>query len=274
MLKTRAGFTLTEAMVALVLTAVIGAAVTGVFVTQSQFFDKQEKIAFARGVSRGATNIIISELRMLDQEQGVEYASGTKLTVRVPIALGVACNYSDPVLTLSRFPADPAILADGAFSGVAVRQASGSYQYEEADAPTAGTASLCAAAGISVVAGGVVQEVMASGLTVVTAAPVLYYQLITYEFKDSEAVPGHIGLWRMMEALDEDEELLAPFDANAKFRFYVDDAVAAQEAAPSDLATITGVELVLDGLSERPNSDGTFQRVPLVTSVYFKNRQF
>src|SRR5688572_13317886 len=122
-LKSRAGFTLAEVLVALVLTAVIGAAVTGAFVSQAKFFDQQEKVSFARGVSRGALNMMMSELRMIERTGGVPTATvptNSSLTVRVPYAMGIVCDNSS-TLTLLRLPADPSMLAQPGYSGYAWR---------------------------------------------------------------------------------------------------------------------------------------------------------
>src|SRR5690606_29287486 len=92
MLKNRAGFTLAEVLIALTLTAIIGAAVTGVFVSQSRFFDHQEKVGAAREVSRGALNIMMSEMRMLHQDSAIVSATDRRITLRVPYAFGFVCE--------------------------------------------------------------------------------------------------------------------------------------------------------------------------------------
>ena len=106
------------------------------------------------------------------------------------------------------------------------------------------------------------------------AQPVLLYRIVTYEFKASAAVPGRIGLWRTVggQAAQPREDLVAPFYTTAKFPFFVNDAATAQTAVPSPVTNITGIELTLDGISERPESNGTFRSVPFRTSVFFRNR--
>lgn len=273
LLKPRQGFTLAEVIVALTMTAVIGAAVTGVFVSQSKFFDHQEKVGFARGVTRGATNMIMSELRMLEIDQGIVEATNKKITARVPIGLGVVCRVGTG-LTVSMLPTDPSILAENGAYGYAHRLADGSYNYvEPANKPGPGNAGRCNDAKVRILAAGSVMYLLPGSMTADTGAAVLLYAKVTYEFKASDAVPGRIGLWRHVESSDLGaEELVAPFDTTAKFRFYENDAADAQDAVPGVLGDITGLELVLDGLSERPNSDGSHQSVPSTTSVFFKNR--
>jgi prepilin-type N-terminal cleavage/methylation domain-containing protein len=276
-LKSRAGFTLAEVLVALVLTAVIGAAVTGAFVSQSAFFDQQEKVSFARGVSRGAVNMMMSELRMIERTGGIPTATvptNSRLTVRVPYAMGIVCGNSGSV-TIMRLPADPSMQTTVGFGGYAWRTPAGVYTYVEGgSAPTSGTASVCTGASINT--SGFVSTAILS-LTPTAAAtvgqPVLLYRIVTYEFKSSAAVPGRVGLFRDVQGDGiAAEELVAPFDTTAKFRFFVNDAASAQTAVPSTVSDITGIELTLDGISERPESNGTFRSVPFRTSVFFRNR--
>ena len=281
-LSNRAGFTLAEVMVALTMTAIIGAAVTGVFVTQSKFFDTQEKVAFARGVSRGGMNMIISELRMIEQGGGIVAAANKSITVRAPYALGVVCGTAG-LLTVSRLPSDPFMYDSAGYSGYAVRdKATGQYTYVEGPTTITTTitaSNVCNAASVTVVTDGggnfdgeAIQIAALPNTPPAIGSPFFMYQRIRYEFKASANVPGRVALWRYIEALNRDEELVAPFDTSAGFNFYVSDGPTPQSSVPGTLTTITGLELVLDGLSDRPDRNGKTQRVPLRTSVFFKNR--
>src|SRR5690606_302253 len=158
--------------------------------------------------------------------------------------------------------------------------------YQSITAPTAGDATRCASSGLvpsnngvvpaaaggAMAAGSVIEIPLSIGAPAV-GSPVFLYQEITYQFKPSVMVPGsRLALWRRVEETGFEEELVAPFAPTARFRFYVNDAATAQSAVPADLSTVTGIEIVLDAISERPNPDGSHQEVPLTTSVFFKNR--
>ena len=282
-LKNRPGFTLVEVMIALTLTAVLGAAVMGAFVSQSRFFDHQEKVGAARAVSRGAMNIMMSEMRMVEQTQGVVDATSQYVTLRVPYVFGMSCGTVANVLTITTLPADltgaedPSGLPISQFSGFAYRHTNGTYTYVEG-AVTATALGACA--GLVPANGGVVPDggqiiqvpvPVTSPVTNVTlGSPVFLYHIVTYAFDASTSVPGRVALWREVTGAPP-EELLAPFASTAQFRYFVSDAPTAG-AVPGTLSTITGIEIVLDAVSERPNSDGTFQSVPLTTAVHFKNR--
>lgn len=278
-MKNRAGFTLVEVMIALTLTAVLGAVAMGAFVSQSRFFDHQEKVGAARAVSRGAMNIMMSEMRMIELGGGIISADNDEITMRVPTAFGVACAGT---ITATMLPSDLSAVENVDFSGWAYRLADGTYKYMEGTiAPGTGLATICAVAGIlpsgqpGVTTAGVLTDgtvlTWVTAEVVPTGTPIFFYNIVTYAFAASTMVPGTVALWRELEG-EPPEELVAPFASTAQFRFFVNDAATATATAPATLTTITGVEIVLDGVSERPNSDGTFQTVPLTTAVYFKNR--
>jgi hypothetical protein len=226
-------------------------------------------------------NLMMSELRMLESGGGMVAATPTRVTVRAPYALGIVCGNTG-VLTISQLPADPSVLGNAGYSGFAYRDpATGSYTYVEGAAtqPVAAGESVCATASITVVQDGggafdgrALQFPLVPSPAPVIGAPVLLYQRITYEFRSSAMLPGRIALWRRVEETDVEEEVVAPFDSTASFRFYVGDAAVAQDAVPAQLSTITGLELRLHGLIERPDTEGARQRMRLSTSVFFKNR--
>lgn len=271
MLKSRAGFTLVEMLIALTLTAVLGATITGAFVSQSRFFEKQEKVGAARGVARAGTSMLLSDLRMLESTSGVVAASNSSITVNSPYALGLACSHDGSKLRISRLPVDSLVLWSVAYSGWAYRDGNSGYIYEASSGPPTGVgAGSCAP--VDVISGGKVVEIPGAK-SLPAGTPVLLYQTITYSFKPSTSVSGRLGLFRRLEdgATPNEEEIAAPFGPNAGFRFYVDHSGVSQAAVPAPLNVITGFEIVLDGLSERPNSDGTHETVSHTTAVFFKN---
>jgi prepilin-type N-terminal cleavage/methylation domain-containing protein len=286
MLKSRAGFTLAEVLVALVLTAVLGAAATTTFVSQSRFFDKQDKVSAARGVSRSSLNMVLSEVRMVERSGGVEAAEADSITLNVPYAMGLYCSISaGTTMSLSMLPVDSLTLANAGYSGYAYRTSETTYTYElSGTKPMGGLAPSCTAVGIDVnlvpVVGGVVNIVVNTDPGLKKGTPVLLYQQISYIFRASSSVPGTIALWRRVHHPNllvpnpfVVEELVAPFAPTAGFGYYVGDvAVAQSSVAAGSLDQITGIELTLDGTSERPESDGSYQVTPYSTSVFFKNR--
>jgi prepilin-type N-terminal cleavage/methylation domain-containing protein len=272
-LRSRSGFTLTEVIIALVMTGVIGAAITSVFITQTRFYDRQEKVSSARGVSRGAMNILTSELRMIERVNGVVDATSTKLVLRVPYAMGISCGSSSGTLAIRYVPTDQTVLNDDVYSGYAWLGEDGVYNYFESGTSLPEVAAgnnACESAGIAAIPSGGTLRITAG--TVPVGVPVFLFQRIVYEFKASAEMPGRLALWRRIERKNLDEELLAPFAATARFRFYINDSATPVDDPPAALEQLTGIQIIMDGLSQRPNSDGTHEAVPLSTSVFFKNR--
>lgn len=271
--RRRSGLTIIELIVTIIVLGIVGGGIVRMLTSQARFYEHQGAGRNARSISRAAVNVLLSEIRMVEAGGGVIAANAQSITLRVPYALGVYCGSPGGISTVALLPADSAMLAEPGFSGYAWRGRLGSYNYVEGGAmlmpPVPGT---CVVAGITPLAQrvGVIPNLPA-GADVGTV--VMLTRRITYAFANSAAIPGRIALWRRVDATGVREELAAPFDATARFRFYDRYANTAQDAVPATLTDIRGFELVLDGASESsPALTGTPKRAPLTTSVFFRNR--
>jgi prepilin-type N-terminal cleavage/methylation domain-containing protein len=275
----RRGFTLAELLVGMVIMGIIGAAVTKLFLSQSRFYDQQSQMRRARFVSRTAVNAALSDLRMVEATGGAISATATQVTVRVPYGIGIVCANTAAQATLSLWPVDSTVYATAGFSGYAWRDSLGAVTYVEAGTSLAsGNAPLCIPANVTVLPKGRVVSVTPAlpaslpGVTVV-GTPVFLIQRMTYEFKPSVALPGRTALWRTIVATGQTDELVAPFDATAKFRFFVLGSDTAQAAVPSPVTLIRGLELGFNSQSERPAQGGTAPKLAqIVTAVFFNNQ--
>jgi type II secretory pathway pseudopilin PulG len=271
-LRRRSGLTIIELLVTVIILGIIGGGIVRMLTSQAHFYEHQGAGRNARSISRAAVNVLLSELRMVEVPNGVVAASPASVTLRVPYAIGVYCGSPSGVSTIALLPSDSAMLAEPGFSGYAWRQRLGNYAYVEIGAalasPVPGT---CVAAGITPMAPRIgVTPVLPVGADVGTV--VMLTRRITYAFAPSAEIPGRTALWRRVDVTGAREELAAPFDAAARFRFYRLNDNTAQDAVPL-LTEIRGFELVLDGASESsPRSTGAPQRAPLTTSVFFRNR--
>lgn len=263
-----------EMLVGLVVVGVIGMGVARLVVAQTRFFEHQSAARSARNVSRSGLNQIVSDLRMLESSGGVVTAASNSITVRVPYSLGVSCSQT----AISLMPADSVSYIKG-ISGYAWRSTGGTMTYQETgvSAPTAMDASVCTNAGITVLtsAGGKAVSILpALPAPATVGTPLFLFRQIRYQFKSSLAVPGKIGLFRADLSLGgTEEEIAAPFDVSAKFRFYSSYTAPAQDAPPASLSSLRGFELNLSGNSERVAIGASAVRnEPNVTAVFFKNR--
>ena len=278
-MSARRGFTLVELLVSMLILGIIGAALTKLFVSQSRLYDQQTRLRQARFVSRAAINAALSDLRMVEVTAGVVSATPRAITARVPYALGVVCANTPFQTTLSLLPVDSTTYATAGFSGYAWRDTRGNYTYVEAGA-TVGPddPSLCASANVTVLPAGRVVAVrppLPAALPPVVAVgtTVLLFQRVVYEFKTSAALPGRTALWRTIVASRQSDELVAPFDTSAKFRFYVQDGDTAQRAVPRALASIRGLELDFNAESEHlPEGSSAPKKAQMVAAVFFNNQ--
>jgi prepilin-type N-terminal cleavage/methylation domain-containing protein len=271
---TRRGVTLIELMVTIVVLAILGTGLTRLMTAQAKFYEHQGAGRRARSVSRAAVNVLLSEMRMVEAPGGVEAVSATSVTLRVPFAVGLVCGPVAGATTITLLPADSAMLAEPGFSGYAWRNAAGVYTYVEAGAAIGNSvAAPCTAAGMTPAGGRIVAVAPAIPAGAAAGAAVLLFRRITYDFASSAALPGRLALWRRVVPTGAAEELVAPFDASARFRFFALDAANAQDAPPP-LADLRGLELVLVGESEgSPRITSAPRRAAVTTAVFFRNRQ-
>jgi len=273
----RMGLSIAELLIGIVILAIVGMGLTRIMVTQARYFDHQKKSNAARNVSRGPLNRVVSDLRMVEALGGVQAASATSITVRVPYAIGVVCVSGSGGTQISLLPVDSAMYAGPGFTGYAWRNGAGKYTYMESGSlHDDGDVTACTTAGIVTLTADKAKVVRMTPVLTDTASvgtPVFLYRTIKYEFKNSTTIPGTIGLFRTVVNAGISEELSAPYESAAKFRFFVGNATTAQDAAPGTLSTLRGLELNMTGVSEKIPSGGTqLERAPFTTAVFFKNR--
>lgn len=270
----RRGFSLAELVITMVIAGILGVAVTKIMVTTSKFYGQDAALRSARSVSRSALGLLESELRMLEVTGGVLKADSATLTVRGPYAMGLLCTTGGSTATVSLLPSDSLMYASAGFSGYAYRDGSGTWVYVETGVQLkAPSPSACGAAGITTLAGGVTVGLSPAPPSAIGAgAPVMLFQRLSYRFAASATLAGRVGLWRDVVATGASEELVAPFDASARFRYFVR-GTDTSIVKPAVLADVRGVELVLNGASERaPRGRATPETVGLTTGVFFRNR--
>jgi len=276
----RRGFTLPELLVGMVIFAIVGALFTRLLTVQGRFFDRQGMSNAARNVSRGSLNRLVSDFRMIETSGGVLAASPTSLTLRVPFALGVVCSSNSSSTAVSMLPVDSVTYNADGFYGFAWRNAvTGTYTYVENPAARDKTSGqiACDAVSITTLPDGRTARITPVVLGSSLGTPIFLYRRLRYEFKASTAIPGKIGMFRTTifpGGSETTEELVAPFAATARYRFFVaSNNLTAQDNPPAALGDIRGIELHLDGESEVIAAGKTApENAPFTTAVFFKNR--
>lgn len=283
-LKARKGFSLAELLVAVVLLGIVGGALTRLVVDQMRFFDGVQVKRGARSAARNSMNVMLAELRMVQDSGGVTaIANDNKsITVNVPYRFGMFCGTSGGTSTLSMLPIDSMTGAMASMAGYAWRgRLSGRYTYvattnaTPSATPTRCTGSAAGEAGLATVSingrtGQVldVSPVIASTTTLGSA--VFFYQSVTYSFAASTMFPGKVGLYRAVNG-GTPEELMAPFASTARFRYFVSGDDTSRTTAPA-LSDIRGIAMALTTTGQRkPAGRTTDIESRMLTAVFFKN---
>ncbi|HEV8356216.1 MAG TPA: prepilin-type N-terminal cleavage/methylation domain-containing protein [Gemmatimonadales bacterium] len=274
----RAGVTLIELLVSLVISVIVAAALVRLIMGDMRSAEDREAWRTARLAARSGLTVLTSDLRIVETSGGLEAAAagGRDLSVGVPYAFGALCATDGSTSTVSLLPTDSAMFAQPGHSGFAWRDdATGGYAYVGGGSHTTGAAATpCTGAGITVLSGG--QVVTVTGAIPAARPPgtiVFLYRRIRYELKASTAMPGQTALWRTLLTSGRTEEIAAPFDAGARFRFYVGTGTTAQATVPSPLSGVSGLELAFDGRSDRtPRGSSGPRVVQFSSSVFFQNR--
>jgi hypothetical protein len=248
---------MSELLIGMVILAIVGMALTSTLRSQARYFDHQKTSNLARAVSRGPINRVVSDLRMVEARGGMISASPSQIEVRIPYAMGVVCGPgpNNTSTHVSLLPVDSAMYSAPGYSGYAWRGGDGVYRYkDDNNTKDVGTLDVCNAVQIGTLTSQGARIIKLTPMLPDTASfgtPVFLYRKIRYSFAASGMVPGTTGLYRTRMENNQSEELSAPYDGSAKFRFFVGSSLVAQDAAPADLSTIRGIELNMTGMSER-----------------------
>lgn len=281
-MSNRHGFSLAELIVGLVVASLVSASIIQLMVVQSRFMTTQEGRANARAVSRGAIALVESDLRMVQTSGGVIAAAADSITLRVPFAVGIICGHTGTGQTdIMLPPIDSTVLNEGLanLAGYGWRNSTNTLTWVESGSMTANigsNAGNCTSGSDPITAipynadPPVIARVpqIAGGYR---GAAAFLHQRVTYRFEASTAVPGRIGLYRRRARAGTSEEVVAPFDAGAAFRFFSVGDATSQAAPPANLNDLRGVELYLAGVNERAPAGSVAEVSPLRTAVFFKN---
>ena len=256
---TTRGFTLIELLIAMMLTAIVATALTRILLSDSRFVSQQESMMAARNTARAAQNVTAVELRMVS-DGGLIAAAPESVIVRVPYAFGIACGMVAGDRIAALMPSDSLMYATAVPDGLMRRAPGGSYSRGNVNSVSPSTdLEECTDEDIRVVP--------------VSEGQIFYlYQTISFRFSASSDLPGRIGLWRRVNA-GAYEELVAPFDSTARFRFLIGADPQPTDVVPADLTSVAGLELKLVTQSYvMPQGKSTYETFDLPIQIVFLNR--
>jgi prepilin-type N-terminal cleavage/methylation domain-containing protein len=283
-LKARSGFSLAELLVAVVLLGIVGGALTRLVVDQMRFFDGVQVARGARSAARNSMNVMLSELRMVQDSGGITAVGGDNrsITVDVPYRFGTFCGTSGAISTVSMLPIDSMTAAMATMSGYGWRKrTNGRYttvattDVAPSAAPALCTGTASGQAGIATVSiNGRTGEIFdirpAIAASTTLGSAVFFYQSVTYTFAPSSMFPGKYGLWRSVNG-GAAEELTGPFASTARFRYFQAGDDTSRTAAPA-LSDIRGVAVELTAEGQRKPAGRTTEiQSRMMTAIFFKN---
>ncbi|MEO8624725.1 MAG: prepilin-type N-terminal cleavage/methylation domain-containing protein [bacterium] len=291
----RRGFTIVEIITSLTIIAIIGLAMTKLVLGQARSFQYDNGARRARAAARSAMNILITDLRMTQDNGGVSYATtfGRRVDVRVPTVFGFVCEKNAGNVVVALVPTDSFQLASSKYGGYAVRDSvAGTYSYvaaSTADTISATSVNRCHTAGVAMFADTGHIAGRAGGVFILSpgppgiagvGSPMFVWHTVTYEFKDSRIFTGRKGLYRTVRGRSNtdttSDELIAPFKATARFSYYKQNPYATRDVpdtiAPASLNDLRGFQIFLPAeSSDTMPTRNTPQSANATTAVFFKN---
>ena len=288
--RSRRGFSLVEIITALTILAIIGGAMTKMILAQTRGYQYDNGARRSRTVARSAMNIMITDLRMTQDNGGVSFLDATnhrRVDVRVPVAFGVVCEVTAGTVAMAITPVDSFQLATIKYGGYAVRNSlTGTYAYVDGGTLSSADPSKCHGGGVSIYADTITMGGRTGAVIEVTGAPpvgstvgsmAMIWQRVRYSFDSSAAFPNRAGLYRIVgDATSADTtELIAPFSWSARFSYFTNPAQpkdTATNTAPGDYNTVRGLKILLaaEAADTVPGHAGP-KKSPLTTAVFFKN---
>jgi len=293
-LRTRRGFSLIEIITALVIMSILGVAMSKVMMSQTRGYQYENGGRRSRTTARSAMNIMITDLRMTQDNGGVTALDATNnrsIDVRVPLAFGVVCSTSGSGLVMAIPPVDSLQYQTMKFGGYAVRDATtGIYSYVAGGAISAADVNTCHGGpkmyADTVTMGGrkgkVVQVTGTVPAGTVAGSMAMIWQSVRYVFAPSKVYSGRLGLYRIVTSASppDTSELVAPFSSTARFKYYTTSMTrtatvngdTAKSTTPVDLNTVRGIQIYLaaeagDTVTGRSGP----KKSPLTTAVFLKN---
>ena len=286
----RRGFSLVEVITALTILAVIGGAMTKMMLSQTRGYQYDNGSRRSRTVARSAMNIMITDLRMTQDNGGVSFLDATnhrRVDVRVPLAFGVVCEVTAATVAMAITPVDSFQLASIKYGGYAVREpTTGIYSYVAGGTLSTADVSKCHSAGVKIFADTITMGGRTGAVIEVTGAPpgitavgsmAMIWQTVSYAFDSSKVSPNRAGLYRIVSdaASADTNELIAPFSWSARFSYFTNPAQpkdTATNTAPGDYNTVRGlkIQLAAEAADTVPGYSGP-KKSPLTTAVFFKN---
>jgi hypothetical protein len=233
----RAGFSLVETIIALVLSSVVIILVSTTFLVQNRYYSSQTLRAAAHDNARTATERMAGEIRSV-MRNGFLTADSASLTIRSPMLLAVAGVDTDEVGGVGWLDQTTGVWT--------YRTATWSYIDQTGGTP----ATDCAGNGADTTAAtGEFHRLrrfnLLYGSTPDDGEIIMLYRETTFSLQASALEPGTLGLFRASYGQSA-VELATGMDATAKFQYRTGGTTYANSVSAGSLGNIDAVRLVAE----------------------------
>lgn len=259
----RRGFTLIEALIAMLLATLIVALVGSIFLAQNNFYADVVRRSEAQDDVRSVIELVSTDVRSASPV-GIGVADSLAFAYRTPLSMGMVCGLSGSAAR-AYLPSGAAGIDSLHVTGYGLREFDGSWTYYAADWSTLYSGSGDAPAGTCEEAGMDTVGVPGSHfieLADVAASPysspgrgsgIMLFRFLRLEIADSGLAPGSLGLYRGTHG-----EVLVEFASGlgerTHFEYRLQGSNSYVSQVPgSDLDRINSVRIVAHAVSQDPD---------------------
>jgi prepilin-type N-terminal cleavage/methylation domain-containing protein len=254
-----AGFTLVEALVALVISGLLASAMLSLMLGQSRFYERTDDQIWAEQSNRATFDLVSSELRMASAGDLLA-AESDSVAVRFDIMRAIVCDSTAAdAATLMVYDTVAAWGLDGGFTGTAYSDPyDDDFEYADAFLPStvstgSGPKATCVANGsptsppdnsfaeLSGWSGRFTNGVPDRG------GMVRFYSRLAYHFAPSSFFQSRTALWRGAQ------ELVGPFESGASFSYLLDDGSVRSNVSAANFDRVVAVRVTATAVGDGAN---------------------
>jgi type II secretory pathway pseudopilin PulG len=254
-----AGFTIIEAMVAMVVSGLLASAMLSLMLGQSRFYERTDDQIWAEQSNRATFDLMFSELRMGSSGDLVA-ATSDSVSIRFDIMRAIVCDSTaaDEAALLA-YDTVAAWGMAGGFIGTAYSNPyEEEFEYADKFLPTvvaqgAAPKAVCVANGApSTAADGNYASLSGWSSSFSDGVPdrgamVRFYGLLTYRFAPSTFFQSRTALWRGAQ------ELTGPFENGAALSYVLDDGSVKTGVSGGDLESVRSIRVTATAVGDGVN---------------------
>lgn len=254
-----AGFTLVEALVAMVISGLLASAVLSLMVGQTRFYERTDDQIWAEQTNRATFDLVSSELRMASADDLLA-AESDSVAVRFDIMRAIVCDSTAAdVATVMVYDTVAAWGLDGGFIGTAYSDPyDEDFEYADAFLPStvatgSGPKATCVANGSpSSPPDNSFAELSGWSSNFTNGVPdqggmVRFYSRLAYHFSPSAFFQSRTALWRGAQ------ELVGPFENDAAFSYVMDDGSVQNSVASADFDEVVAIRVSVTSVGDGAN---------------------